>query len=194
MRRFLLPPALLLVLAACPTEEDLSPIGEVADFTLTDQAGRAFGRRDMAGKVWVVDFFFTRCPSICPHLTAAMKGLAERLGDPADLGRLSITVDMEHDTPEVLAAYAERMGATHPNWRFLTGPRSEINRLALESFKLAFGEEMDAEGNILHSSRFVLVDRRGRVRGYYDGLDEAVRPRLDRAVRRLLAEPAATSE
>ncbi len=189
MRRSLLL-ALLLLLPACPPpDEPLEPIGEVAAFTLSDHTGADFGRGELDGKVWVVDFFFTRCASICPHMTQAMRELKERHAGAEDLGLLSFTIDPDFDTPEVLRAYAERMSLPLDGWHFVTGERAAIAELSLQSFKLAFGEEMDEEGHILHSSRFVLVDRQGRVRGYYDGLDESLRPRLDRAVRHLLDEP-----
>ncbi len=188
MRRFLLLVLLAAAAPGCPPAEPLDPIGEVADFQLTDQDGAAFTRADMSGSVWVIDFFFTRCASICPNMTLAMKELGERFPGEDELKRISISIDPEFDQPEVLKAYADKMGLPQEGWRFLTGERATIAELSLQSFKLAFGEEMDEEGHILHSSRFVLVDRQGRVRGYYDGLDHELRPRMDRAVRQLLAE------
>ncbi|MBC8328652.1 MAG: SCO family protein [Planctomycetes bacterium] len=190
MRRFLLSALLAAAAPACQPAEDLDPIGAVADFELTDQDGQPFTRADLDGAVWVVDFFFTRCPSICPHMTQAMKEIGERFPGEAELKRISITIDPGFDQPAALKAYADRLELPQQGWRFLTGAREDIAELSLESFKLAFGDEMDAEGNILHSSRFVLVDRRGLVRGYYDGLDESLRPRMDRAIRTLLDEPA----
>jgi len=193
MRRSLLLALLAAVPACQPPAENLDPIGEIAEFTLTDQDGRPFTRADMDGAVWVIDFFFTRCGSICPHMTQAMKEVGERFPGEAELKRLSFTIDPGFDEPSVLKAYADRLELPQEGWRFLTGAREDIAELSFQSFKLAFGDEMDEEGHILHSSRFVLVDRRGRVRGYYDGLDEELRPRMDRAIRQLLAEPADTA-
>lgn len=164
------------------------PIGEVAPFRLTDQDGAAFGLEQMHGSVWVTDFFFTSCPSFCPLLTEAMHELAREFADEPGLRFLSVTVDPETDTPETLRAHAVESGLPQERWRFVTGERAAIRELCERSFLLAFGEEMGADGDILHSSRLVLVDARGRVRGYYDALDPEARAPLRAAIRAVLAE------
>lgn len=166
----------------------LDPIGAVAPFQLLDQDGTAFTERELAGRVWVANFFFTSCPSICPPLTAAMAALERDFPAEPGLGFLSITVDPARDDPATLRAHAQAQGLPQARWRFLTGEREEIQRLCEASFRLAFGTEFDASGDLTHSSRFVLVDRAGQVRGYFDALDPAQRAPLRAAVRALLAE------
>jgi protein SCO1/2 len=174
---------------ARPAPVGPEPIGNVAEFQLTDQDGAPFGLAELHGKVWVTDFFFTSCPSFCPLLTQAMSELArEFAGEPA-LRFLSVTVDPATDTPAVLRAHAVEHGLPQERWRFLTGDQAAIRELCERSFLLAFGEDLGADGDILHSSRLVLVDAQGRVRGYYDALDPAARKPLRDALRSVLAEP-----
>lgn len=183
--------ALLLiaaVAAGCAPGADLRPIGQVAPFTLADQDGREVTLADLQGRVAVVAFFFTRCTTICPRMMASLQELDLDLPASSGLLRAGISIDPEFDRPPVLKAFAERHGLPAEGFLLLSGEREEIRRLSLDSFKLAFGEEMSPAGDILHSSRFVLVDRSGQVRGYFDGLDPAVRPALLRAIRALLAE------
>jgi len=173
------------------TEADLAPVGTVAEFQLTDQDGAGFGAADLAGKVWLVDFFFTSCPSFCPLLTGAMSALAREFEAEPGLRFLSITVDPATDTPEVLRAFAEREKLPQARWRLLSGPREKIAALCEQSFFLAFGESDGATGDITHSSRIVLVDAAGRIRGYFDALDPAEQTKLRAAIRAVLAESAA---
>jgi protein SCO1 len=170
-------------------------IGEVPAFSLVDDEGDTFTRDDLlaADKTFVVGFVFTRCPSTCPAISRAMLSFQEqitrsRLEDHVEL--LTVTVDPEYDTPEVLAAYAESIGANLDNWRFLTGDGQAIEDFVVGGFKLAVGErEPVADGeplaeplanpgvyDIAHSTKLALVDRYGNIRGYYsideDGLAE----------------------
>ncbi|MFN0130558.1 MAG: FG-GAP-like repeat-containing protein [Verrucomicrobiales bacterium] len=167
------------------------------DFTFTAEDGEAFGLADLRGKVWVADFVFTRCASTCPMQTAELATMQELLksGNDADDFRLvTFTVDPEHDTPEVLAAYAARYGADPERWKFLTASRGEVWSLSANGFKLAVAEDAKNAGMpILHSSSFVLVDRGGRVRGIYDGLDADGRAKLMADFGRVAAEPEPTS-
>lgn len=170
-----------------PADQPPPVVGELPAFTLEDRRGESFERQDLAGRPWVVDFIFTRCTASCPMITARMARLDRRL--PADVGLLSLTVDPEHDTPEVLAAYAERHGASE-RWRFLTGPPETLSDLVRHGFRLgvdpATAQSAPGGEAILHSTRFVLVDGEGRVRGYYDALsgDEVARLRRDLAALR----------
>ncbi|NVB36530.1 SCO family protein [Pseudenhygromyxa sp. WMMC2535] len=159
-------------------------MGEVPAFTLQDQRGENFTREDMiaADKTWVVGFVFTRCPSTCPAVSRAMLSFQEqidrsRLNDHVEL--LTVTVDPEYDTPEVLAAYAADIGADLENWRFLTADEQAIEDFVVGGFKLAVGEREEVEPgvfDIAHSTKLALVDRFGNIRGYYaideDGLAE----------------------
>jgi protein SCO1/2 len=124
----------------------------------------------LKGKVWIADFIFTRCVGSCPVMTAKMAEI-QRLGPPG-LRLVSFTVDPEHDTPEVLDTYARRAGAGK-DWAFVTGAKDALYALSTQGFRLAAMEvgkddPGSAEGPFLHSSRLVLVDGRGRIRGYYD--------------------------
>lgn len=174
---------------ACAPPSGPEPIGSIAAFQLTDQDGRDFGLEDLSGSVWVADFFFTSCPSFCPLLTEGMQELAQEFADQPELRFLSITVDPETDTPETLRQHAAERGLPQERWRLLTGERSAIRELCERSFLLAFGEEFGADGDIMHSARFVLIDRSGRVRGYYDALDPSARAPLRAAIRAVLGEP-----
>lgn len=169
---------------------DIAPVGKVAPFALTDQDGAAFGDAEMTGKVWLVDFFFTSCPSFCPLLTGAMSALAREFETEPRLHFLSISIDPVTDTPPILLAFAERERLPQRRWRLLTGRREEIVALCEQSFRLAFGE-VNGEGDITHSSRLVLVDAGGSIRGYFDALDPAAQTNLRAAIRAVLAETAA---
>lgn len=155
-------------------------------FALTDQAGRAFGTRELAGKVWVADFVFTACQEACPLLSQRMQELGRRtkhLGP--DFHLVSISVDPERDTPARLAEYAARYGANPIRWSFLTGPVDAIQEAVTGGFKIGMGKEAvtpDGGGEtffeIFHGENIVLVDRQLRVRGYFPATNEG----LDRLV------------
>ncbi len=170
--------ALLRILA--PGREPLPVYKELPEFSLTNRDGRTVTLGDLAGTPWIADFIFTRCAGICPFMTRQMSRLAGEV--PQGVNLVSITADPEHDTPEVLAAYAERHGATE-NWYFLTGEGEAVRSLSRYGFLLglepATGEGPEAEAEpIIHSNRFVLVDGAGRIRGYYDGFEEEEMQRL----------------
>jgi protein SCO1/2/putative membrane protein len=143
---------------------------------------------ELADRVWVASFIFTRCKASCPRITAVNKGLQGRLAG-SDVRLVSVTVDPEHDTPEVLAGYAEGFGADPERWLFLTGPKDELHRWIVEHFKLpardSSGEEVEAGAEeVAHSSRLALVDRGNRVVGYFNADDpEEVKELVTRARR-----------
>ena len=159
----------------------LPSYGQVPDFHLTDQLGRAVSRETLAGRAWVADFIFTRCAGQCPMMTAKMQQLAQTVSASSDVTLVSISVDPGWDTPEVLARYAEGAGADHGSWLFLTGEPEEITRLCRQGFKLS--SEL-----LTHSTRLALVDRTGVIRGYYEADDAKAMGRLQRALRVLLKE------
>jgi protein SCO1/2 len=179
--------ALALPVAACrPREEPLPVLFELPQFTLVERSGRPFTLEDLRGHVSVADFIFTTCGSLCPRMTARMSRLRDEL--PAEVRFVSFTVDPAHDTPEVLRRYAGGLDAGD-RWLFVTGGQAELLRLATDGFKLAALElppgAAPDEGPFLHSSRFALVDPRGRVRGYYDSEDGKELEGLRRDARRL---------
>lgn len=182
-----------LALAACGGDDEppLPEMVPISDFTLTDQDGEDFGTRQLRGKVWIADLIFTSCPSICPMMSTSMANLHRRLDEP-DVRFVSISVDPETDTPEVLSEYAGRYGADTERWTFLTGTVEDVNRVVHLSFRLPMGERMDRDDgsyDILHTGRFLLIDRRAVMRGLYETDREGLE-RLERDARRLLAEGA----
>lgn len=156
---------------------------QVPDFALTNQHGNALARADLEGKVWVADFIFTTCPTICPPMTDEMVRLQNEFASESELHFVSFSVDPERDTPAVLSRYADDFGVDGSRWAFLTGEKTSIYQLAHEGFNLATGHR---GSEILHSTRFVLVDRQGKVRGYYDSRSKANLQRLRRDIKTLL--------
>jgi protein SCO1/2 len=158
-------------------------LGLVPEFSLTSSTGPAVGRDDLLGEPWVVDFIFTSCAGICPMMSSRMATIQNSLPDRWAGKLVSITVDPETDTPEVLQEYAQRYGARSDLWLFLTGEREEIYRLSIDGFHLGVVESSEDELSagsepFVHSTRMILVDAAGRVRGYYDGTDAAETARL----------------
>lgn len=155
----------------CRRRELPPEFGTLPPFSLTSQDGRAFGSEQLRGQIWAAAFFFTRCPTVCPRLTADMKKVQELAQqEKVALRLVSISVDPEHDTPEVLRRFARERGADLASWTFLTGDPKVIQKTAVEGFKLALEGEPDAGAEhfgLLHGSRLVLVDAELRIRGYY---------------------------
>lgn len=160
------------------TANRLPVLGVLPPFSLTDQDGKSFSRKELEGKVWVADFVFIGCNAVCPLLTQRMKSLETRLskdGRTAEVGFVSLSVDPEHDTPERLKEYAQRFGADSADWRFVTGPVEAVQKTIVDGFKIGMGRVPLREGaaepsdfEIVHGQKFVLVDRKGQIRGYYD--------------------------
>jgi protein SCO1/2 len=165
-----------LILVAKPNSGSLSArpdvppvIATVPAFAATKQDGTPFSERALEGKVWVANFVFTRCPNICPTFTAKMAGVqaisARRL---PSLQLVSFTVDPEHDTPQVLAEYAQKYQAEPARWSFVTAPvevlEQTISKGLLQTLDRGDGKDLKT---LAHSSYFVLVDRHLRVRGFY---------------------------
>lgn len=169
----LLASACALLLAACGKLNNLPSYGLVSGFTLTDENGRPFGAANLNGKIWVADFFFTTCTGPCPRMSTQMNGVQNAVRPFPDVQLVSFTVDPATDTPPVLAAYARRYKADPARWHFLTGPLDTMNRLARTSFMLG-----EVDGTRQHSTRFVLVDGKGRIRGYYLTAEKESIPQL----------------
>jgi len=170
-----------------------TPLGQVPSFSLTDRSGRTVTRDDLRGKIWVVSFFFTSCTAGCAKTTASMKRLQDELAAYPDVMLVSITVDPENDTPEVLRKYAEDRGADPKRWLFLTGPEQAIYHLIKGGFYQAVERNQSAAADpgaaVVHSFRFMMVDREGEIRGYIrDGRDPAEVSQLEARVKQL-AQP-----
>ena len=167
-----------LMLTGCVGSAVIPDYSAVPEFSLTERSNRSVTHKDLAGQVWVADFIFTHCAGICPTMSSNMQKLQDRL--PKEVRLVSFTVDPNNDTPEVLTEYAKRYNADAERWLFLTGDAEAIQSLSVGGFKLALDPAGGTEAEpITHSSRFVLVDRKGRIRGYY-GTEEA--HNLDRLV------------
>jgi cytochrome oxidase Cu insertion factor (SCO1/SenC/PrrC family) len=145
----------------------ISSYGSVPDFQLTNQDGRPFGSAELRGKIWIADFIFTLCPGPCPMISSRMSELQKPL-EKTDVHLVSVSVDPAHDTPEILRGYAEKLHAQSQRWDFLTGSKSAIYDLSRNGFKLAVSDGNSEAGTPMHSTRVILVDRRGEIRGYYD--------------------------
>jgi protein SCO1/2 len=172
--------ALAVALGCGPEPEPppSAPYGGIPPFSLRERSGAKLTAQELAGHVWIANFIFTRCPDFCPTLTARFTALQERVAGGTDPIRLvSFTVDPEHDTPEVLREYATRAKAG-PNWLFLTGDPTRIAQVLRSGFKVAFADDGPPESRVTHSDRFVLVDRRLQIRGYYHGTDQTEVDRL----------------
>jgi len=166
----------------------LPELGSVSDFSLVDASGKPVRLADLEGKVWIASFIFTHCAGSCPIMVHHLARLQNELPARDDLRIVSVSVDPERDTPEVLAKYATNNGADRTRWLFLTGDKQLIYRLAHEAFRLSVDESAGTQDEpILHSTKLVLVDRNGVVRGYYDGTDVETQKQLVRDVNRLLA-------
>ena len=169
-----------LLLVSCGGSP-LPGYGNVSRFTLTDQSGRAFSSDALDGKVWVANFIFTRCAGPCPRMSADIARLATRFATDPRVHFVSFTVDPEHDTPPVLAAYARRFW-DGDRWRLLTGDRAVLHRLKRADFQL--GDV--TPGSLDHSTRFALVDQQGRIRGYYRSDEPGFVDQLAKDIRSLL--------
>jgi protein SCO1/2 len=152
-----------VIMTGCAAHASLPSYAVVPDFTLTDQTGAPFNSASsLHGVVWVANFIFTNCAGPCPRMSSQMHQVQTELSHSDGIRLVSFTIDPARDTPEVLAAYAQRFQARPGIWFFLTGPRETLHHLSRDVFTLG-----DVNGNLDHSTRFVLIDRASRVRGFY---------------------------
>jgi protein SCO1/2 len=179
-------------------KSDLVEIGPVPAFELTDQNDKKISDKDYLGKVYVVEFFFSTCPTICPKMNQSMLQLQEAFYGNPNFGLASITIDPEHDTAAVLKEHADLLGVKHYNWHFLTGNKEYIYNLANKGFNLYAGENNKAAGGFEHSGLFALVDKEGKIRCrkdtqgnpilYYDGLEASGVEAIKEDIKKLLEE------
>src|SRR5712692_8041357 len=151
-------------------QRTVSSYGTVPEFVLVNQDGQNFGSAQLQGKIWIADFIYTTCPGPCPMISSRMSELQKPL-EKTDVHLVSFTVDPAKDTPQVLRGYAEKLQAEPGRWDFLTGAQSTIYNLSEKGFKLAVADGSEETGTPVHSTRMILVDRRGEIRGYYDATE-----------------------
>jgi protein SCO1 len=158
----------------------------VEDFKFQNQLGKTVSLADLPDKVIVADFFFTRCPSICPKLTANIRKLQDALAskdqnrqlNPAFIQFISFTVDPERDSVTVLKAYSDKFGINPDLWWLLTGPKKQIYDFSINEMKLGLADGEGVDSNFIHTQKLVLLDKAHVVRGYYNGLDSVDMARL----------------
>lgn len=159
--------AVLIAGTGCRRGPDLPTYNIVPDFELTDQTGHTFRSQEkLDGRVWVANFIFTTCMGPCPRMSNQMKQIRDATADIPERRLVSFTIDPKRDTPEVLAEYGKRFRADPESWFLLTGPQADLHKLSRNVFMLG-----NVDGNLEHSTRFVLIDRQSRVRNYYDSSD-----------------------
>jgi protein SCO1 len=158
---------LFLLFSGCSPHRDLPILGQVPAFTMISQAGKPFSSASLAGHVWIADFIFTHCPGPCLRMSSQMHKVQTATASNPEIRLLSFTIDPARDSPEVLAAFASRYQADPARWSFLTGEQKTLQMLSRDTFKLG-----DVDGSMNHSTRFVLVDKRGRIRGIYGTQDD----------------------
>jgi len=166
------------------SKEKLVKFEKVPDFEFTNQNGKTISNKNFENKVYVVEFFFTTCPTICPKMNANMVKIQNEFYGNPEFGIASFSIDPNHDTPQVLKTYADEKGATLKNWHFMTGNKDDIYSFSNDGFKLYVGENADVEGGFEHSGLFALIDKNGFIRSrkvkngeienpikFYDGLN-----------------------
>ena len=180
------------------TSDKLYVVGKAPDFKLTDQNNKPISNKDYQNKAYVVEFFFTTCPTICPKMNANMLEVEKMFFGNPNFGIASITIDPEHDTPKVLKDHAELLGVKSSNWHFLTGDKEYIYSLANKGFKVYAGENVKANGGFEHQGYFALVDKDVNIRCrkdeydnpiiYYDGVEKAGTQMMIKDIKILLNE------
>lgn len=179
-------------------KRELKVIGKAPSFSFTNQDDKTITDADYDGKVHLVEFFFSSCPTICPIMNENMVKLQSKFGKNTNFGIASITIDPENDTPQQLKKHAAELGVTMAQWNFLTGKEEDIYALA-GKFKLYVGKNNEAAGGFEHSGLFALIDKEGNIRSrmmenveypmiYYDGTDDSNIKMLQEDIEQLLKE------
>jgi len=167
---------------------------QVADFRFVNQDSSIVTPETFQDKVYVTDFFFTTCPTICPVMKTQMLRIYEAFKNNDEVALLSHTIDPVHDTVAVLRDYAERLGVSGSNWHFVTGDKDEIYEMGLKSYMVTAMEDENEPGGFIHSGAFILVDKDKHIRGMYDGTKPDQVDILIGDIKRLLERDAKTAE
>ena len=141
---------------------------KVPEFSFTNQYGKTISNKDYEGMVYVIEFFFTTCPTICPRMNSNLVQIQNEFKDFENFGVASFSINPEYDSPEVLKQYAKKYGITNPNWHLMTGDKNAIYKLSNEGFNLYTAEEEDVLGGFEHSGNFALIDKNGFIRSRKD--------------------------
>lgn len=141
----------------------------IPDFEFTNQLGKKISKKDFEGKIYVADFFFATCPSICPKMATHMLELQKHFYDRPDFLLLSHTVNPEHDTQEVLYEYGQKVHANDSVWHLVTGKKEDIYNVAFKGYFAHADKDEAAPGGFLHSTNLFLIDKKGHIRGIFDG-------------------------
>lgn len=179
-------------------KSDLVKIGPAPEFSLTNQNNKTISEETYKGKVYVLEFFFSTCPTICPKMNANLKQVELQFKGNKNFGVASITINPETDTPEVLKKHAQDLEITSGNWHFLTGDKEYIYKIANKGFNMYAAENSKANGGFEHSGLFALIDKEGNIRCrkddfgnpilYYDGLEKEGIKAITEDIKLLLQE------
>ncbi|MDF9796171.1 protein SCO1/2 [Catalinimonas alkaloidigena] len=161
---------------------------QVSDFRFVDQDSSVITPSTFDDKIYVADFFFTSCPTICPVMKTQMLRVYEAFKEEDEVVLLSHTIDPQHDTVALLHDYAERLGVSSDKWHFVTGEKEKIYEMGLNSYMVTAMEDDEEPGGFIHSGAFILVDKEGHVRGMYDGTKEEKVDILIKDMEKLLNE------
>jgi protein SCO1/2 len=172
--------------------EPLPTYSRLPEFTLVESSGQPLHRDDLIGKIWVANFIYTTCPGPCLDLTRTVAELQKQIPPGVDCRFVSFTVDPAADTPDALRAYAGNHGADPKRWLFLTGEKAALYDLFENGFHITVADNDEdkkaTEGKFIHTTKLVLIDRRGAIRGYYDGLNPESWSKLQADLSRLNRE------
>ncbi|WP_374756612.1 SCO family protein [Dyadobacter bucti] len=160
----------------------------IPPFTFVNQDSDTITEKIVEGKIYVSDFFFTSCPTICPVMKRQMLKVFKEIKANPDVMIISHTIDPEHDTPQVLHKYAEDLGVEGKQWQFVTGPKDKIYEIGQKNYMSTAKEDKSAEGGYIHSGAFILVDKEKHVRGMYDGTTDEGTQKLLKDITTLLEE------
>lgn len=211
MKKLIWPMLALLALAACKNKDkevrlpiygSREPITKTVNgkqitdtvyatippFSFVDQNREIISDKNLDGKIYVADFFFTSCPSICPTMQRNMLSVAKAYKGKTDFKLVSFTIDPRHDTIPILKEYAEKLGAKADQWYFLLGKKEDVYQLAEKNYLVSVAESKETPGGYVHQGWLVLVDKKGRVRGAYDGTNKQQVAQLIADVKVLMGE------
>jgi protein SCO1/2 len=161
----------------------------IRDFTFVNQYGDSTGTKNLKGDIYVAEFFFTTCPSICPGMQRNMLHVYDAFKDSANFKIVAFTIDPKHDTVPVLKKYADKLGISGNTWWFLNGEKDKVYDLAAKDYLVAVNADSTVAGGYVHQGYFVLVDKQERVRGAYDGTDMKQVDQLIADIKLLKTEP-----